>query len=84
MRKGRGSGTTTQLSVTRTNNDGIMIFLGIALIIFFILSGVSALDFAKENPGKKVRGPVKDPKMQEKNSAAGESPLSSILENKSN
>ena len=49
-------------SRTRTNHDWIMMCLGAFLILFFLIAGWLALAGKSGNAGRKIRGPVKDPK----------------------
>jgi hypothetical protein len=49
-------------SVTRTDRDWVMIFLGVALILFFLGVGYLTVSENDRNPAQKIRGPVKDPR----------------------
>jgi hypothetical protein len=49
-------------SKTRTNNDWIMIILGIFLVLFFSIAGYFSFIETPSEVQSKARGPVKDPK----------------------
>jgi hypothetical protein len=54
--------TPPEPSRTRTNNDPIMIILGVLLITLFLFSVFVSVNFS-ELGAKRIRGPVKDPKI---------------------
>lgn len=49
-------------SKTRTDQDWIMIMLGVFLILVFLVGGYVSLIRTERSPGHKLKGPVKNPK----------------------
>lgn len=54
--------TPPEPSVTRTDKDWVMLFLGMALILFFLGVGYLTVSEDGRKPAQKIRGPVKDPR----------------------
>ena len=48
--------------IVRTKRDRIMIFIGVALILFFALAMYVSIHDSDRKPGPKNRGPVRSPK----------------------
>lgn len=49
-------------SIVRTDRDPVMIFVGVALILLFLVSGYISLTQSDRQPAaNKIRGPVKNP-----------------------
>jgi len=47
---------------TRTDRDWIMMAIGVSLIVFFLVGGYMSLREREKNPGRRIRGPVRNPK----------------------
>lgn len=54
--------TPPEPSTTRTNRDWVMIVLGAALVLLFLIAGYVSLSPTQAPGVPKIRGPVKDPK----------------------
>jgi len=54
--------TPPEPRATRTNKDWVMIFLGMALILFFLGLGCLTVSEDGKRPAQRIRGPVKDPR----------------------